>query len=562
MFELPSKLQLGAFGGVADGQISKLGGSISGLERRVPLASGVYLDHVAFGLCLSPPPFKIKANVGANFLGSNRFVSVDGSFTYTDAFGFTPWNLALDGSMKVGEVPVGQASFSINAAQLIKFNVEAGLNIEDVVKINGRIYGWVDAPHERYLVAGEAQACVFGPCLTGSAEISNVGAAGCIQVGSTYTDYGVLVIPLDGSAPHLGQRQYPIVAGFGYRWGGSPDVLGNSCNFSSYEPTLAGSASAAAAEAGGPLPVRVAPGTRALALRIHGSDGPPKVVLHGPRGRTITSPAHARGVLKKGSYAIAENKANGTTNVLVLHPAAGRWTVVRAGSTGSIPVRMERARFEAQPTIAARVFGKRGTRKLRVAYTVPAGASLRLVEHGKRALHTLAARVRGHRCPKLPRIAPGSGHRILCATIRFRPSRGPGGLRKVQAVITRGGLPLLTKDVASFRAPRPTLPSRIRLLRVRRSQGGLLATFSPSDGASRYSASVQLSDGRRQAFDLGPRCRTLRIATVPAALSAVVRIAGVRYDFAVGRLRRVTIKARAASAGTKSKKLRLGKVCS
>jgi hypothetical protein len=131
----------------------------------------------------------------------------------------------------------------------------------------------------------------------------------------------------------------------------------------------------------------------------------------------------------------------------------------------------------------------------------------------------------------------------------------------VQAVVTRRGLPLLTKDVASFRAPRQQLPSRIRLLRVRRSGGGLLATFSPSDGASRYAASAQLSDGRRQAFDLRGKCRTLRIAKVPASVSAVVRIAGVRYDFAVGRMRRVTIKSRAASVGTKSKKLRVGKVC-
>ena len=108
VLELPSKLQLGAYGGVADGQITKLGGSIGGLEKRVPIAAGVYLDHVAFGLCLSPPPFKIRANIGANFLGSNHLVSVDGSFTYIDEYGFTPWSLAVDGSLKVAESRSGR----------------------------------------------------------------------------------------------------------------------------------------------------------------------------------------------------------------------------------------------------------------------------------------------------------------------------------------------------------------------------------------------------------------------------------------------------------------------
>lgn len=429
------------------------------------------------------------------------------------------------------------------------------------MSLNGRIDGWVDAPHGTYLVSGQAQACVFGPCLTGSAEVSSVGVAGCIQVGGSYTDYGILVIPRDGSAPHLGVQYQPITAGFGYRWGASsPDVLGNSCDFSSYQPTLAATARASAA--GGPLGLRIAPGTSAVTLRIHGSDGPPKILLRGPRGKTIASPSNARGVLKKGRYAIAENQANGTTNVLLIHPAGGRWTVSRMGSSGSAPTRIDRANLQPRPTIAGHVFGKRGTRTLRVAYTAPAGASLRLVELGKRPLHTLVARVRGHRCPKLPRVVPGGGQRILCATMRFRPSRGPGGLRKVQAVITRRGLPLLVRNVASFRAPRETLPTPIRALRLRRGhRDWLLVVFSPSRGASRYPISAKLSDGHMRSFDISGRCQALRIRHISTKLGAVIRIGGMRYDYAVGRVRSIAIKARARSAGLPRKRLPAGRVC-
>ena len=103
--ELPSGLELGAFGGLANGQISKLGGSIGNLGRRAPIADGVYLDHVAFGPCLSPPPFKIRANIGANFLGNNNIVSLDGGFTYVDATETSPWSLELDGSLTIGDTP-------------------------------------------------------------------------------------------------------------------------------------------------------------------------------------------------------------------------------------------------------------------------------------------------------------------------------------------------------------------------------------------------------------------------------------------------------------------------
>ena len=558
--EVPTGLQLGAFGGMADGQISSLGASIDNLGRRVPIAEGVYLDHVAFGLCLSPPPFKIRANAGANFLGDKNLVSVDGGFTYTDAIGFSPWSFLLDGSVKVGTVPIGSGTLGFNGRSQLDFGLKAGVDVLDgAASLSAEVSGWVDPPRRTWVVNGSGRGCLGNACAEASGSLSSVGVAGCVSAGTSLPTYD-LIIPLDGRAPFLDTRTHKLTAGFGYVWGASSaDFLGGSCSFAPYQPTRVFGARAAAG--GRALGFRVARGTKAVSLRIHGSDGPPKVVLHGPHGMTITSPANQNATIRKGRYVLAENKTDGTTNVMLVRPAAGKWTVTSAPGTESSPTRIDSASEQAPPTVAARVVAKGGSRTLKVAYSVPAGAKVQLLEHAKGINRTLAAKLRGRRCHGLPRVRPGTNQKILCATVSFRPAAGAGGKRHVQAVVTRRGIPLLQKNIASFRAPKPHLPSRVKLIRVRRTGAGLVVSFSRSSGASRYAATARLSDGRQLAFEFGGRCRALRIPNVPSGVSATIKVAGIRYDLAMGRARAVSLRAGAKSAGSKSKKLRPGKVC-
>lgn len=418
--ELPSGPQLGAFGGLAGGRISKLGGYAGNLGRRVPLSAGVYLDHVAFGLCLSPPPFKIRANVGVNFLDRN-LVSVDGGFTYTDATATSDWSLQLDGAVKVGDSPIGSGTLGISSRNGIDFGLKASFDVLGVASLNGQISGWIDAPRNQFVVSGSVRGCLAGEtCAEADGTISSTGAAGCITVGHTLPTYD-LIIPLDGSAPHLDTSTYALTAGFGYRWGASSvDLLGSSCDFSPYQPTRAAAARAAGANVR--IPMRIARGTSAVSLRIHGTHGPPKVVLRGPDGSTITSPARARAKLSKGHYLLVQNKTNGTTNVMLIGPAAGVWAVSRAPGSASSPTTIDRAKLEVPPTFGARVLARGASRTVRVAYAVPVGASVRLVERAKGINRTIAASLRGHRCPGLPKMRPGTGEKILCANVRFRPS--------------------------------------------------------------------------------------------------------------------------------------------
>ena len=150
-------------------------------------------------------------------------------------------------------------------------------------------------------------------------------------------------------------------------------------------------------------------------------------------------------------------------------------------------------------------------------------------------------------------MRPGTDQSILCASVRFRPARGPGGVRKIEAVVTRAGVPVEQRAIASFQAPKQSLPSRPGALRARRGEDIVLVALPRSRGATRLAVSAALSDGRVLAYDLDPSCQAVVIDDVPAGIAATVRVGGVRYDLAMGELRSVSLRRNAVSAGPRGK---------
>ena len=550
--ELPgSGVTLAAFGGLAGGQVSELGGFVDNLGRKAPLAPNVYLNRVGVGLCLNPPPFTLRGDVGIAIFptsGDESLATINGHIVYTNSY---PWTLEIGGSVNVLDNQVGTGSVLINGWGDFSFDLAASIDLYGAASIAGDINGWVDPPSKQYAVSGSVNACISGlGCTMGSGVVSSTGVAGCITITSSYQSPD-LVITL-GSPPTIGfaHDTININAGVGYRWGASwPDIFANSCDLSSYQPTrpFAGGARA------GVIDERIAAGTTALAWRIHGSHGIPKVIIHGPRGATISSSAHGRGAQRKGHWMLAENPANGTTNVLLIHPAAGTWTVRALGGTASIPTKIDQAKFEAPPTMAAGVRAQGPKRTVEMAYAVPPGASVRLIEHGKGVNRTLVRSVHGKRCHGAPANRPGSDEKVLCFTLRFRPAPGPAGVRKIQALVSKNGVPIVQKDIASFHAAALTLPTRPRYLLARRVGRNLQVAFTPSRGAARYLVSATLSDGRKLAYDLKANCQAVRITGVSAFVSATVKIAGMRFDEVLGSSRSVSIKAGANSVVPKGK---------
>lgn len=173
---------------------------------------------------------------------------------------------------------------------------------------------------------------------------------------------------------------------------------------------------------------------------------------------------------------------------------------------------------------------------------------MRLTERGPKIGRTIVGSVKGVPCRSTRRLP--DGRRLLCVTKTFRASRGPGGRRTVQAVVTRKGVAVTRDTTGSFVAPRETLPAQPGRLRARRVRSGALVVVSPKvEGASRYSATAVLSDGRRLGFDLGPKCRAVRIPRVPKGVRATVKVAGVHYDTRPGRYRQVIMTKRGVTAG-------------
>jgi hypothetical protein len=561
VIQLPtaSETKLAAFGGLSNGNVSKLGGFVDGLGTTVPIVPGVFLNRIGVGLCLNPPPFKLRGDVGITALGGK--FTVNGHVLYTDATETSPWSVEVGGSAAIADTTLGTGSVTFNAWGDVGFALHAGIDLKGVASVEGDIGGWVEPRNNTFSVSGSVKGCIASViCAKAMGLISSSGVAGCIDAGSITID-----VPSNAKEGPFGfgsisfttrKETIYLKAGFGYKFGsGKVNLLGNSCDLTPYD--AARSASAHSAAAG--ISEKVARGEQAAALRIHGTNGPPKVVVHGPGGTTITSPATGSASQSKGHYVLAENKSDGTTSVLLIKPAAGTWTVTAAPGATSTPTRVDRSSFQAPSAL----FGQlrkvgAGRREAAVAYAVPAGATVSLVERGKGIAHTLVKTVHGTRCRGAKALP--DGRRLLCARVKFTPSRGPGGTRTLQAVVSRGGLPLTSKDLVKFTVPRETAPAKPGALKARRVGGALVVAFPAAARASRYTVTAVLQDGRRLGFDLAGSCRAVRIPSVPLGDAATVKVAGVRYDLRVGAYRSITLASKKKTAGSTRGALP-GRVC-
>ncbi len=569
VIELPSSrgVQFGIFGGLAGGKVSKFGGYVDKLGNRVPIASGVYLNKIGVGICLDPPPLKIKGTIGVAILplpGKPPVVGIEGSFLYTDTVGTGGWTMEIEGTATVFDTVVGKGMVKFGPNIRWDFDVSANFNLFDLASIEGGVVGWVDPPRNTFSVNGFVKGCLAGElCASAYGLVSNTGAAGCIKAGSTTDTY---LIILDHS-PYLKfvQRTTSFSVGFGYTWATKKfDLLGNSCNFSPYDtPYVRQDNSAIAARAANETDVTVLPDTSATSLKYSGTNGPPKLVLTGPDGTVITSPTTTRTGQVEGKYMLVEDNRAGTTNVLLIKPAAGAWTVAAAPGAASTPTKVEQAVIEAPPTLGARVKTKGDDRIVDLTYAAPDGATVQLVERGKGITRVIASKIKPRGCSYGPKRRPGTDQLLRCASVRFRPSPGPGGKRTIEAVVTRDGVPLAQQEVASFTAPPLLKPSRPGTMRARRAKGDLVVTFPRLRGASTLAVSAELSDGRMLSYEIRAKCGGIRVPKVPVGVKAKVTVTGIRYDLVVGQKRSLTISAKKKTAGPKGSvpKKQAGKVC-
>jgi hypothetical protein len=164
------------------------------------------------------------------------------------------------------------------------------------------------------------------------------------------------------------------------------------------------------------------------------------------------------------------------------------------------------------------------------------------VRHG--VLRYRVAAVQGQRVTFEER-GNGVTRTLLTATrsgrMKFRPAAGPGGTRRIVALVEQDGLPRKRITVARFKAPRWARPGAPRGVKV--AVPGLASaaavktrsatiTWRPARGAQRYGVRVALEDGRKLFFLRDADDRVVRIPD--AGRVVAVRVVGLRADNVAG----------------------------
>jgi hypothetical protein len=537
---MASSPELSFYGSLSGSTINGL--SVAASNLKIPIAEDVFLTSVGVQLCLpnANEGLSIAGSVGVGALasGNNYGLTVNGAFAYHAAFQSTPWSLSLGGSVDVEGTQIGQGTLTFGGTPVVSFDIQAGVNFS-VVSVNGELQGFFEtASPYQFSIEGDASVCLQSiGCLTAQAAASSRGMAGCASLGSfTYWTleknsnwhwYAAWRV-------HWVAHTYSLEAGFGYYWGGSVSLWASSCDMGDYEiatPSAAGQ-------------FVVAPGTAALAVRIGGHGGAPRVQLIGPHGVVIATPANRTGKEIKGVALIERDSSGQDTSVLLLHPAAGRWHVRTL--KGSVPLSAIRTASSLTPPVISGGAQLQSSGRIGVglAYSVASGEKLTLYSTGPGKRQQVVGVAAGKPCVADSGVA-GGPHGRLCQELSFTPSYGPSGSRTIYALVTRRGLVVARVKLGSvmvkFAKPAASKPA------FTRAANSVLISWLPVPYASRYAVGVVVSDGRR--LSLTTSRSSLRIPGVAANATLTATVWPVMPDGIVG----ASASAKLSAGTTKTK---------
>ncbi len=429
-----------------------------------------YLNRVSGGFGIDPLFVEVGAGIGVLPVPPSAYTfQVDGNLRVTFA---DPVTFDFTGTGRFFDFPVADQRLLVTTDGLAKANGRVGIELGPV-SVEGGLDAFVDLPSKRFggKVAGEV--CIAA-CVDAAAVVSTRGIGACTPIG-----------------------------GFGHRWKDpilDVEVMVFSCDLSDYtEDVPAGRAVAAQA---GRRTFRVAAGQSVVNVRVTGAGAAPDVVLVAPSGERIVPAADPSA---PGTRAAAVRV--GTRTIVGVRDATpGTWAVEAVDGSAAI-ASVAVAHAVAAPKVTAHLGGRGRKRTLRYTVTAGRGMQTTFVERSR-----LGARA----------IGVARGRR---GTLRFAPGPGPRGPRTIAAVVERAGVPRLDQTVATYVAPGPARPARVRGLRLARHGRTLTARWRAVRGARGYAVRVTLPGGRSLLRVVPPGQRRLAVGGVSRRGRATVTVA-------------------------------------
>lgn len=481
--------------GFVKGELDHLGAELTLPEPGVILDPfGVtHLKKIRFSLNTQPSlrlSGGVTVNAGPTIAGVAA-IGVDGDLTFTLG---DPAIFRVDGRVSLVSIPLATAFFELRTNGYVGFGGHLGYEFSGF-SATADLSGWLFK--SAFNVQAGASICLGDlGCAGGDVVFSSVGFAGCAK--TPIADFGA-----------------------GYKWGDGLDLMFTGCDVGPYKAT------AAAAQAGGARTLSFGKGVPSGFVAVTGSGGPPHVALVGPGGARIEDTPGAK---SETATSIAfHNPKTDTTYFVLKSPASGPWTVEPLAD--SVPVTgVQNADGLDDPKVTANVRrdGSGRARVLSYDVTPRPGQKVTFAEQGKGAAKPIGGVAKEGR-----------------GTLRFTPADGPGGTRKIIALVSSYGKPRAQLTVASYVAPPPARPATPKRLKARRSGTRLVVSWARAANAKRYEIRATLSDGRR----LLVRQKGTRL-TIPAFASrarATVTVSGLKADGTRGKKATAKVTAKKAT---------------
>ena len=507
--------------GFADGAFSYAKGTLNWPAPGKSIGGGIRVQRISISVCAGDR-LKVEGRIGLTAMpdasGNNPKLSIpNAGLLFT---GGDPWTLRaeaptavlkLDRDYTFSDVFVQYASNgAIDFGARLKFalglkgSVPIG-TLDASVTIDAGVKGWIQG--SAFNADIDAEGCFAGKFTVADAIPVTIPKGLCPGVTGVVSSKG---IALCGSLEVDGKKLGGV--GAGYEWGGDVKFMAGTCDVAKWRAQRP----EASAASPGAKSIKLPDGGRGVLVAVRGIGAPPEVELRGPGGTVLRSARDTNEVVKTKAGIAFANRGEKTTYVVLAKPRGGRWTVKPLGETAIADVKT--AGLRPAPAVTAKVRGK----ALRYRVKRERGQKVTFLEEARGVSRTIGAVTTGGR-----------------GTLRFAPADGPGGRRKVVALVEQDGLPRTRVTVATFKAPPRTQPGKPAALKItRRAKAAVAQPLSISWGAAaraaRYGVTVELRDGRRLFFLRDADERVVRIPGADQADLVSARVVGLRADNGAG----------------------------